>query len=170
MLKSGILILSAAATLTALPASAQPQMSAEDFVSAAAQSDLYEIDAARVVLTQSQNPQIRAFAQQMIDAHTKTSEALKQATMASGLPPPPMALSGDQRSLLGALQSLKGADLDHAYVTQQVNAHTSALVTEQAYAMSGSDANLRTVARSTTPIIQHHLEMAQQMMASMGSP
>jgi putative membrane protein len=162
---AGVVVL---AVVGGTPAGAQPPMSPRDFLSAAAQSDQYEIEAGRVALTQSENGRVRAFAQQMVDDHTRTGEALREAARASGLPPPPSAMSGDQQKMLSALQSMTGADLDRTYATQQVNAHTAALVTEQAYAAAGSDPNLRKVAQSGAPLIEHHLGMARQMKASLG--
>jgi putative membrane protein len=157
-----------AALLAGSAAHAQPAMSSEDFASTAAQSDQYEIMAGRLAVAQSQDPRVRAFAQQMIDDHTRTSEGLVRAVEASGLPAPPNGLGGDQQRMLSALQSTKGINLDRAYVVQQVNAHTAALATEQSYAASGADANLRKAAQSAAPLIQHHLEMAQQMKGSIG--
>jgi putative membrane protein len=150
-----------AVVVASTAAAEKPAMTAEAFANAAAQSDQYEIQAGRLILTQSQNPQVRAFAQQMVDHHTRTRQALTQAAAASGLPPPSETLSTDQQGMLGGLQSLKGPDLDRTYLTQQVNAHTSALVTQQDYAKSGGDENLRKAAQSATPLIQHHLEMAK---------
>jgi putative membrane protein len=110
---------------------------------------------------------VRGFAQQMIDHHTQTSLALAEAASASRLPPPPKTMSGDQQRMLNALQSLNGPALDRTYMTQQVGAHVSALVTQQDYATSGSDPNLRKAAQSTVPMIQHHLETAKQLKNSM---
>ena len=138
-------------------------MPARDFVQAAQASDQYEIDAGRVAIIQSQDPRVRAFARQMIRDHTKTSHALRQAALASGMTPPPMALSDDGEKFLSQLQSLKGPDFDKAYGTQQILAHQSALVVEQGYAATGSDANVKRAAQSAVPIIQQHLSMAQQM-------
>jgi putative membrane protein len=53
-------------------------------------------------------------------------------------------------------------------MTQQINAHTSALVTQQAYAASGDNGDLKAAAQSTVPLIQRHLEMAKQLKASLG--
>jgi putative membrane protein len=155
--------------LVASQALAQSTMSTQDFANATAQSDQYEIQAGRVAVTQSQNAQVRTFAQQMIDDHTRTSEDLQKAAAASGLPPLPKVTGGDQQKMLSALQSMKGTDFDRAFVTQQVMAHTSALVTEQAYAASGSDPRIKAVAQSSVPLIQRHLDMARQMKASMGN-
>jgi putative membrane protein len=139
-----------------------------EFAMDAAQSDQYEIQAAEDALGQSQNPQVRAFAQRMIADHTRSGEALRQAAMASGLTSPPPAMDSDQAALLAALQSLRGPDFDRTYAKQQVLAHEQALAVEQSFASEGTDPNLRRVARSGVPMIQHHLEMAQEMRAALG--
>jgi putative membrane protein len=159
-----------AATLCARPAAAQTPVppSAPDFATDAAQSDAYEIVAAQDALAQSHNPRVRAFAQQMIDDHTRMDESLRQAVTASGLPMPPGAMSSDQASLLSALQSLTGAEFDRTYARQQLLAHRQAIAVEQSYASAGSDANLRDAAQSALPMIQHHLEMAEQMREALG--
>lgn len=161
-----------AAGLLATAASAQTASPdrTRDFLQAAASSDSYEIAAGRVAVIMGQDPQVCAFGQQMIADHTRTSQDLQAAVVRSGLPPPQMSMSGDQARMLGALQSLKGPDFDKAYLTQQVLAHTSALVVEQHYAADGPDPNARQVAQGAVPIIQHHLQMAQQMKAQMRAP
>jgi putative membrane protein len=141
---------------------------AADFALSAAQSDQYEITAAQDAVVQSQNPQIRAFAQEMIQDHTRSSASLRQAATASGLPPPPQAMSSDQASMLSALQSLRGADFDKTYARQQVLAHNQAVAVAQSYATAGSDPNLRKAAQSAVPMIQHHLAEAQQISTALG--
>ncbi len=167
------LLLAAAVLATAgaaQPSMAQPPMPmrTRDFVQTAAASDHYEILAGQVAVVESQNPQVRAFAQQMIQDHTRISQALRQATTASGMPPPPISLSDDGQKFLAQLQSLKGPDFDRAYVRQQVLAHQQALVVEQGYAAGGSDPNVRQAAQSAVPVIQHHLQTAQQMRSIIG--
>ena len=141
--------------------------SPKDFVMAAAQSDQYEIQAGDVAIAQSQNPQIRAFAREMIVDHNQTSKALARAAAASSLPPPIAAMSSEGAALLAALQSLRGADFDRTYVKQQVLAHQQALAVEQSFAAAGADPNLREVARTTVPLIDRHLKMAQQIDAAL---
>jgi putative membrane protein len=161
------LMVSAFATLSASAQTPIPP-SAPDFAMAATQSDEYEIQAARDALAQSQNPQIRAFAQEMIQDHSRTRDSLRQAATSSGMPPPPPGMSSDQAVMLSALQSLRGAAFDQAYARQQVLAHSQALAVEQSYAASGMDANLRRVAQTGVPVIQHHLATAQQVRAALG--
>ena len=42
------------------------------FIDAAAQTDIYEIAAARLAVAQAESPEVVAFAEEMIDAHTRT--------------------------------------------------------------------------------------------------
>ena len=145
-----------------------PPPSTADFVKAAAASDQFEILEGRVAVVEARDPRVRTFAQEMIQEHTRTTQALEQAARKSGSPPPPEGLTGDQALLLGALQSLSGPEFDRTYLRHQVLGHESALVAEQGYAGGGSDPDLRKAAQSTVPIIQRHLEMARRMLATSG--
>jgi putative membrane protein len=148
--------------------SAPPVPATKDFLHAAVGSDQFEISEAQTALAQSRNPQVRAFAEAMIKDHEADAQALMEAARTAGLPPPPMSMSGDQAHLLGAIQSLRGAEFDKAYAKQQGLAHTQALVVTQSYAGGGADAAVRQAAQTAVPMIQQHLEMAKQMKAQLG--
>ena len=140
----------------------------KDFVMAAAQGDQYEIAAAYVATVQSRDPRVRKFAQDMIQDHMRLSQDLRQAATASGFHLPDTGMSSDQASLLGSLQSVRGQDFDKAYARQQELAHAQAVAVEESFATSGSDPNLRKLARSALPTIRDHLKMAQQLRADVG--
>ncbi len=154
----------------ALPATAlaqdQGSRPTREFVQAAGQSDQFEILEGQAALAQSADPQVRAFAQTMIQHHSETSRSLRQATADAGLQPPPMSLSDDQARLLGALQSLSGRDFDKAYARHQALAHRSALVVQQSYAAAGDQPAVRRAAASAVPVISAHLATAEQLQAA----
>ena len=162
----------AAAIGCAAPALAQAAGSrpTREFVQAAGQSDAFEILESQTALTQSTNPQVRAFAEQMIHDHGQTRSALATATAQSGLAPPPTAVGSDQAPLLGALQALRGKEFDRAFAQHQVLAHSSALVVEQDYAATGDDRAVRQVAAAAVPVISAHRMAAQQLQASLQTP
>jgi putative membrane protein len=139
-----------------------------DFAAAVVQSDQYEVAAADDALAQSQDPRLRDFAQRMIRDHTQSTDSIERAAAASGLPPPPMAMSSDEAGLLSTLQSLRGADFDRAYAKQQVLAHHMAIAVIGDFARSGGDPNLRAAAREALPMIQHHLDMALALRGAEG--
>jgi putative membrane protein len=138
-----------------------------DFAAGAVQSDEYEIQAAQDALAQSRNPDVRTFAEAMIRDHGRSQNEVRDAATASGLPPPPPAMNGEQAAMLSALQGLRLVEFDRAYARQQVLAHQQALAVEQSYASEGADPNVRRAAQTTVPMIQHHLKMAQQMKAAL---
>ena len=78
-----------AATPDANPAATVPtpadETKADVFAAKAADSDLFEIEAAKLAAKRSTNPEIKKFAAMMEKAHTATSAELKTAIGASGL-------------------------------------------------------------------------------------
>jgi putative membrane protein len=82
--------------------------STQDFVTAAAQSDMFEIQSSNLALTDA-DVRTKAFAQTMISDHTKTSTELKEAVAGGAVKAPlPMAMSGRQQSMLDKLKGLHG--------------------------------------------------------------
>lgn len=171
MRKAAVWLITASLGLAAALAGAQDAGSRQtrEFVQAAASSDQFEILAAQTALTQSTNPEVRAFAARMLQDHQQLGKALADAAIRSGLKPPEMAMSADQAQLLGALQSVSGNDFDTLYLKQQMLVHRSALAVEQMYAKSGDDPNLRQSATSAVPVISSHSDMANQAATKLGS-
>ena len=160
-------VASAAAILSVTGARAQTPMvaSTKDFVVAAGQSDHFEIVEGRTALAQTHDARVRAFAQQMIQAHTRTSQTLQAAALKAGVPVSSESLNGDQQKMLSALQSQRGPEFDRTYLKQQSVAHGEALVVQQAYAAEGANADVRQAAASAVPVIQRHLRMAKQLLS-----
>lgn len=144
-------------------------MPAMDYMTAAGQSDAYEMQSSQLALAQSQNPRVRDFATRMIRDHGKTTATLMAAAQKSGMAPPsaPPPLRPDQQLMVAQLQGMTGAGFDSAYVQQQVTAHQQALDLHSSYAKNGTDANLKTAARAAVPIVSAHLQMVQGMASSM---
>lgn len=136
-----------------------------EFVQASAQSDAFEIMEANAALAQSDDPQVLAFARMLIRDHAETSRTMEQASIRAGLKPPPLAVGAAQSPFLAALQSLRGAEFDEAFWRQQALAHRAALVTEQKYLQSGHLPDVKKAAAAAVPIVERHLQLAEQMSA-----
>jgi putative membrane protein len=117
-----------------------------DFVTQAAQTDAFERREGRLAEQKSKNPQVRAFAREMVRDHTRTTQGLQAAIRKAGMkPPPPPQLSADQRHEIGELQGLSGPAFDKAYIDQQVQTH------EGAQQLSADSPNPPPPDRSATP-------------------
>jgi len=169
--KSNMLAALLTAGFIAGPAIAQDTGSRQtrEFVQAAGESDTFEIMEAYSALAQSKDPQVRAFAQQMIHDHSETSRQLREATTRAGLKPPPMAVGSSLSPFLASLQSQRGAEFDKVYWQQQALAHRAALTVEQRYAADGDNPELRRTAAGAIPLIQAHLSVARLNSAKIDS-
>jgi putative membrane protein len=132
------------------------------FVSNASQSDMYEIQAAKIAEARSKNPDIRAFAKMMVKDHTATMAAMGPLVKAAG-----KALDDRRQGFIDNLNKASDADFDKTYVDQQAAAHKEALDLMNGYAKDGSDAGLKDGAAKTAPKVQMHLDKITAIQASM---
>jgi predicted outer membrane protein len=102
----------------------------------------------------------------MIQEHTRLSQDLRNAAVASGLRAPDSGMSSDQAMLLSGLQGLRGRDFDKTFARQQELAHAQAVAVAESFATAGSDPDLRKAAQSALPSIREHLKMAQDVGGS----
>jgi putative membrane protein len=143
------------------PAEARTQAAA--YVTAAGQSDLFEINSSQVALEKSRNPAVRKYADMLIKHHTKTTAATMAAAKKVGMNPPPPALDSGAATSIAELQSAPPADFDRVYLAQQVPAHQAALDLHESYGSGGDQAALRATAKKAVPIVKQHLAGAQKM-------
>jgi putative membrane protein len=141
-----------------------PALPTADFIKAAATTDEFERQEGRMAQRDGASAQVRDFGQMMVRDHTNTTMALKRAIHSAGLPIPGVPhLTAEQKANVAALNGLHGADFDHAYIAQQIQAHETALGVMRAYAASGDNPTLRKAAASTVPIVEHHLAAARKI-------
>jgi putative membrane protein len=155
-----------AATPDANPSATVPTPSdetkADVFAMKAADSDMFEIAAAKLAATRSTNPSVKKFAAMMEKAHTATSSELKSAISASGATITlPTTLSEDMQGKLDDLTKADTKDFDKKYADDMVDAHQAALNLLQRYAQDGDTAALKAFAAATAPKVQEHLNMAE---------
>jgi putative membrane protein len=133
-----------------------------------------EIEAARVAQTKASNPAVKEFAQHMIRDHTRLLNQSQQLSNQLGMTPQPPADDPVQQlnsRTMNALQSTaKGSSFDSTYITSQVAAHKAVLGLLSAVESGASNAQLQAMARKARPVIQSHLDSAQAIQQTQGSP
>jgi putative membrane protein len=151
----------------ALPGAAMPTQ-ADAYLRVAGESDIFEVTSSQIALMRTQNPEVRAYATQLIDHHTMTTNTTLSAARAGGVTPPPAVLGAQKRALIQQLESRTGAAFDQLYIQQQVPAHEEALALHANYARDGDVAPLRATAASAVPIVTAHLNAARALQARLG--
>ena len=146
------------------PQAAAVTMSAQDtrFVNAAGPSDQFEIQTSQVALEKSRRPDVRAFAQHMIDAHTKTTQQLTQLAAAKGAPLS-QGLDPTQERLLAAVRTAGSSNFDRTYLNGQVIGHTATVATYNDEVNGGQDADTKAFAQQNLPEVQQHLADARRL-------
>ena len=155
-----------AAVPDAAPAATIPtpanEAAAPDFVAKAAASDMFEIEAAKLAQARSKNADVKAFAQMMTTAHTKSTADLKKAISdANQAITPPATLPQPLQDKLADLSKVDAAGFDKAYMSGQVDAHQDTLNLMQRYAQDGDVAQIKAFATATGPVVQTHLDRAK---------
>ena len=147
--------------------SAEMTSTTKGFVTAAATSDMYEVTAGKIALQRAQSPDVKAFAQKMVDAHTMTTQKLKGILASNNVNvTPPAHVDNRRQGMLDDLRGAKAADFDHRYITQQIAAHKEADILFRGYAKDGDNAAIKDFAATTDKDIKMHLSMAQQLDAA----
>lgn len=141
---------------------ARASMSADEYARRQAQGELFEIAVSQLILDKSEDQAVRAFAEQMVAAHTASLEKLRAAagTYAAMLP---STLDSTQQTALFRLENISGMKFNMEYMQLQIDGHKQALELNRRYAASGGDAPLRQYAAGAVPMIQDHLSMAQKV-------
>jgi putative membrane protein len=132
------------------------------FVKDAAEAGLFEVQAAQVAQQKGNDPQVKTFAQTMIDDHTKANQELESLAQQKGVTLP-TSPSVTQKAKLGTLNHWTKSGFDHHYADDQVSAHKDAVKLFTKESTDSKDADLKAWAAKTLPTLQHHLEMAQQL-------
>jgi putative membrane protein len=158
-------VAAASAMPDANPAATVPtpanEAAAPDFVAKAAASDMFEVSSSKIALKRSKNADVKAFAQMMIDAHTKTTAELKAAIKESGQAiEPPKVLPDNLQGKIEGLLKADIKDFDKTYMDDQVDGHKATLDLMARYAKDGDVAQIKDFATKTGPAVQQHLDHA----------
>jgi putative membrane protein len=148
--------------------SAATTTTAQGFVTAAATSDMYEIQAGKLAETKAADPAVKKFAARMVHDHTATTHQLQQLLKSGSISAtPPTELDERRKGMINNLESANPSDFDKTYIDQQVAAHQEAVNLFNGYASKGDNDALKTFASTTLPKLQDHLSMAKDIQSKL---
>jgi putative membrane protein len=161
-------VLFAAGCLTsALAATSEP--TSQQFVTKASEANLAEIKTSQLALSKSQDAQVRNFAQEMIDDHTKANQELATLAGQKNLKVPDDT-DMSHRASMKLLEAKSGASFDKSYIDQMQKDHQKAVALfREASKSSKVDADLKAFATSTLPTLQHHEQSVTKLAAATAS-
>jgi putative membrane protein len=131
-----------------------------DFVVNAADAGMREVQLGQLAVSNAASPQVKQFAQTMVDDHAKVNEELKAAATTKNITVP-AALSEKSQKVYNDLAEKTGVEFDKEYIDQMVKDHKDAVDLFKKQADDGKDPELAKWAAEKLPALQHHLEMAE---------
>jgi putative membrane protein len=132
------------------------------FLKEALEGGMAEVQLGQLALQKSNNADVKQFAQKMVDDHTKMGDQLKPLAQQIGVKIPDGPSKKD-KALIAKLQVLTGDDFDKAYMKDMVKDHKGDLTDFHSEADQGSNLAVKGAASQYAPIINQHLQMAEQI-------
>jgi len=133
-----------------------------DFINEATAKGLAEIQTGRLALDKSTAPDIKAFAQQMIDDHTQANHMLADIARQKNLEIETEKQLVDKAKAM-VLRVRSGESFDLAYVNNQIAAHQQTIELFQRTNSSIRDTDIKDFIATLLPKLQQHLRVAQQL-------
>jgi putative membrane protein len=129
-----------------------------------------EIAAGKIAQTKASNADVKAYAREMVTAHTALD---KKGVKLAGESGASTAAKRDSvvnanKALSDQLESASGADFDRAYVDGQVVGHQNTLTFLQQAQSQAQSADLKQMITAAIPDVQKHLDRARALQAKVG--
>ena len=132
------------------------------FLQKAGAGGLAEVQLSQIAVRQADSPEVKKFAQQMVDAHTASNKELGLIA-AKQHQKLPAQMDGDHQKLRGRLEGSSGPEFDRIYLKAMVQDHEKMATLLETGKGTGS-AEVQKFARNTLPAVQEHLAMAKSLL------
>ena len=128
--------------------------------------NMAEIEMGKLAQSKSQNPEVKTYAQQMIDDHTKALQEVQTVAQAKGVTLP-TELDAKHKAMSAKLEKLSGDAFDREYMkVGGLASHKEAHALLQKNQKAAKDPEVKGLATKMLPTVEQHLKAAQQMPAA----
>lgn len=136
-------------------------------------ADQIDIDTAKLALKKTKNDQVKQFAQQMIDDHTKLQKSVDDLAKKLNVKPEPSDTSKSLHTAAATemkkLRGMTGKAFDKAYIGREVDFHQQVIdAASKVLIPNAQNAELKSALEGAAPLLQGHLDHAKQIQSSMG--
>ena len=164
------LVLGGVATL---PTQAQAPSDAQ-IVQIVQTANKIDIDQARLALRKSKNAQVKEFANQMISDHTNLEKSVADLAKKLNVTPAESDTSKQLKQQAEEeakkLRGLSGSAFDKEYVSHEVAYHQAVIdAATNTLIPNAKNAELKSALQGAAPLLQGHLQHAQQLEQSLAS-
>jgi putative membrane protein len=163
---AGVLVALAWGALhAAAPTVVAPPMEPREFVAAAAQAGMTEVEAAKLAMNASKTDAVKTFADRMLTDHQMANQELATLAKKKGIPVP-MELDAEHAKVLKALRAKSAKDFDDAYAAQMVEDHQNVIKLFEPN-VANPDGELGAFIAKTLPVLKQHLQLSENLRANL---
>lgn len=137
------------------------------FMESAASGGMMEVQLGNYAREHASNDAVKDFGKRMVTDHTKANDQLTALAQTKGVTLPTQ-LSHHDQSTYDKLTKLNGADFDREYIKHMISDHKKDIKEFQKEADKGSDADVKNFAATTLPVLQQHLQLAEDTAKQIG--
>jgi putative membrane protein len=168
----------------------------EKFLKDACRGGRMEVQMGNLGVQKAQNPQVKEYAQRLIDDHTKANSELKQLALNKGLTFPDTDsvaeatdvtdadrtrvrerndaekdAKGEHKEHAGLkkLEGLSGAEFDREFVRMAVKDHEKDISEFEKVSQKSEDSEVRAFAAKALPTLREHLQQAKNLQSEIGT-
>ncbi|MFC5459661.1 DUF4142 domain-containing protein [Massilia niabensis] len=125
--------------------------------------NMAEIEMGKLAQSKSQNPEVKTYAQQMIDDHTKGLAEVQGVAQSKGVTLP-TELDTKHKAMSNRLAKLSGEKFDREYMkVGGLAAHKEAHALLKKNQKAAKDPDVQALVTKMMPVVEQHLKSAQQM-------
>ncbi len=153
-------------TITANPSGNNPKKGVDEtdqtFMKDAAMGDEAEIQLGQMAQKKASSPAVKSFGERMLKDHSDADTKLKSIAESQHISLP-VELDPEHKDTAESLSKLSGPQFDQAYMLLMVQEHTKDVNKFQQEATNAHDNTVKQFATATVPVLQSHLNEAQQI-------
>jgi putative membrane protein len=151
-----------------MPAEKMDKSGDRSFITSAAEANLAEIDIAKMVAQKSTDPAVKDFANRMVADHTQANQKLASVAEKNGVKLPTEA-SATERNQKSELEKLSGAQLNDAYLRDELKGHKETISAFESEIEHGQKEEAKNYAEQTLPTLQDHIRIAEDVAGKLGT-
>ncbi len=123
-----------------------------------------EVQLGRLALERGEHPDVKRFAEMLVNDHQENRDQLHQLASTQDVELP-SDLDQKHRQIMDRLSRLEGAEFDRAFINEMVTGHQDAVNKFEDEIRIGQDAQVKSYAANTLPVLRHHLQFAKDIQS-----
>ena len=133
-----------------------------EFLVEAMQDTRAEIKTCQLALKKSENEDVKAFAQMMLDEHGKFGHELEQLAKKKGLDVP-RDIRREQKMTVDELSGTDGGVFEQRWIQYNIDVHERDVKVFRHYSEAEGDSDIKALAKRASEMMSQHLKMAHDL-------